>query len=215
MTFTGFPVAALDFYDDLEVENTKAFWDAHKAVYAEAVKAPMVALTDELAEEFGPAKLFRPNRDVRFSADKSPYKTHQGAYVRTVDGAGWYVQLSAAGVMVGGGFYSADPKLTAALREGIADQRRGRELERLVAALVEAGFSVGGEQLKTAPRGYEKDHPRIELLRHKSLTFRVDHGFGDLIASPELVDRIREDWRTLRPVLDWFTRQFAAATSIP
>lgn len=72
MTFTGFPEAALDFYDDLEIDNTKSFWEAHKTVYAEAVKAPMTALTDALADEFGPAKVFRPYRDVRFAKDNSP-----------------------------------------------------------------------------------------------------------------------------------------------
>ena len=71
MTFEGFPVSALDFYDDLEVDNTKSFWDANKKVYDEQVRAPMVALTDALAQEFGDAKVFRPYRDVRFAKEKS------------------------------------------------------------------------------------------------------------------------------------------------
>ena len=83
VTFTGFPVAALDFYDDLEMDNTKSFWEKHKAVYDEGVKAPMVALLAGLAPEFAPdgqgGKIFRPYRDVRFAKDKTPYKTHQGA----------------------------------------------------------------------------------------------------------------------------------------
>lgn len=68
-TFTGFPEAALDFYDDLEMDNTKSYWEAHKAMYAESVKAPMVALTDDLEKDFGKAKVFRPYRDVRFAKD--------------------------------------------------------------------------------------------------------------------------------------------------
>lgn len=64
MTFTGFPVAALDFYDDLEVDNTRSFWEAHKAVYQESVRAPMTALVTELEAEFGTPKVFRPHRDV-------------------------------------------------------------------------------------------------------------------------------------------------------
>lgn len=68
--FTGFPEAALDFYDDLEMDNTKSFWEAHKAVYLGSVKAPMVALTDALEKEFGKAKVFRPFRDVRFAKEK-------------------------------------------------------------------------------------------------------------------------------------------------
>ena len=95
--FDGFPSAALDFYDDLEIDNTKSFWEAHKAVYAAAVKAPMVALTEALAPEFGAAKIFRPYRDVRFAKDKTPYKTHQGAYVAAAPATGWYVEVERAG----------------------------------------------------------------------------------------------------------------------
>ena len=103
--FTGFPVAALDFYDDLELDNTKSFWEAHRAVYDEAVKAPMTALTAALEPAFGTAKLFRPYRDVRFAKDKTPYKTHQGAVLHQ-DGAGVgsvYVQVSADGLWLSGG----------------------------------------------------------------------------------------------------------------
>lgn len=86
--FTGFPVAALDFYEDLEADNSKAFWAAHKAVYDDCVRGPMRALLGELEDEFGEGKMFRPYRDVRFSRDKIPYKTHQGGYVATGPGIG-------------------------------------------------------------------------------------------------------------------------------
>ena len=105
--FTGFPVAALDFYDDLEVDNTRSCWEAHRAVYAEAVQAPMKALAAELEAEFGTAKVFRPYRDVRFAKDKTPYKTHQGAFVASGPATGWYVEISAQGTRVGAGFYDA------------------------------------------------------------------------------------------------------------
>jgi uncharacterized protein (DUF2461 family) len=78
--FTGIPAAALDFYDDLEQDNSKTFWTAHKAIYDEAVRAPMEALAADLAKDYGEGKLFRPYRDVRFSKDKTPYKTHQGVW---------------------------------------------------------------------------------------------------------------------------------------
>ena len=93
--FDGFPVAALDFYDDLEMDNTKSFWTAHKDTYDTAVKAPMAALVAALEPEFGKAKLFRPYRDVRFAKDKTPYKTHQGGFVQAGQGTGWYVQVGA------------------------------------------------------------------------------------------------------------------------
>jgi uncharacterized protein (TIGR02453 family) len=165
--FTGFPVAALDFYDDLEVDNTKSFWEKNKGVYEESVKAPMAALCAALEKEFGDAKIFRPYRDVRFAKDKTPYKTHQGAYVAVGPAIGWYVEISAPGVRVGSGFYHAEGSDLARIREAIADERTGTELAKLLRSLQRKGFEVGGEKLKTTPRGYDADHPRIDLLRHE------------------------------------------------
>jgi len=205
--FTGIPVAALDFYDDLEVDNTRSFWEKHKEVYAESVRAPMVALTDALAPEFAPdgrtVKVFRPYRDVRFSKDKTPFKTHQGAYVAAAPSTGWYVQVSAQGVRTGAGFYDAAPPRLAAFRAAVDDERRGRELEQVLAALTAAGFEIGGDRLKTSPRGYTADHPRIELLRHKTLSAGRSHGFEPHIHTPELLDAVRQDWRALRPLVEW------------
>lgn len=206
MTFTGFPEAALDFYDDLEMDNTKTFWDAHKHIYAEAVAAPVKALTAELADEFGEAKIFRPYRDVRFAKDKTPYKIHQGVFVAKGPATGYYLQLGAAGVRVGAGFYEASGARLASIREAIVDQRRGAELEEILATLTTAGWDVGGDRLKTSPRGYDADHPRIELLRHKSMTLGKSYGFEPVIHSADLVDKVRGDWRETTPLIDWVLR---------
>ena len=151
MEFTGFPEAALDFYDDLEMDNTKTFWAAHKTAYDDAVRAPMQALVTALEGEFGAAKIFRPHRDVRFSKDKTPYKTHQGAYVATAPATGFYVQVSAAGVRTGGGFYDASRERLAAFRDAVDDDRAGPRLEELVAGLEQDGWEVGGDRLRTSP----------------------------------------------------------------
>ena len=201
--FTGFPVAALDFYDDLEMDNTKSFWTAHKEVYETAVKAPMAALVAALEPEFGTAKIFRPYRDVRFAKDKTPYKTHQGAYVAAGPATGWYVQVAAPGVRVGGGFYDASSERLAGIRAAIDDERTGAALVRILDALVADGWTLGGETLKTSPRGYDADHPRIDLLRHKSMTLGRDYGFEKVIHTPQLLDKVREDWRALTPFVEW------------
>ncbi len=202
-SFDGFPVAALDFYDDLEMDNTKSFWTAHKEVYDTAVKAPMAALVAALEPEFGKAKVFRPYRDVRFAKDKTPYKTHQGAFVPAGPSTGWYVQVGAPGVRVGVGFYEASSPRLAAIREGIADDRRGVRLRRIVNQLVSQGWELGGDTLKTTPRGYDADHPRIDLLRHRSMTLGKSYGFEPVIHTADLLDRVREDWRAARPFVDW------------
>ena len=201
--FTGFTEAALDFYDDLEVNNTKAFWDAHKTVYVDAVAGPMKALAAALAEEFGEAKVFRPHRDVRFSKDKTPYKTAQGAFVPRGPATGWYVQFGAAGVRVGVGFYEASGARLATIREAIDDEAHGGQLEQIISDLQGSGWALGGDTLKTAPRGYDTDNPRIGLLRHKSMTLGKDYGFEPVIHTPELVDRVRADWREATPFVDW------------
>jgi uncharacterized protein (TIGR02453 family) len=205
MGFTGFPTAALDFYDDLEMDNTKTFWTANKHVYEESVRAPMTALLASLEDEFGAAKIFRPYRDVRFAKDKTPYKTHQGAFIDCGPSTGWYIQISAPGVRVGAGFYEATSDRLARVRAAIVEDRRGKELEKLLDGLVADGWELGGDKLKTTPRGYDADHPRIDLLRHKSMTLGKSYGFEPIIHSAELVEQVRRDWRATSPFLDWVT----------
>ena len=200
--FTGFPDAALDFYDDLEVDNTKSFWEKHKHVYTESVKAPMTALCDGLAPEFGEAKVFRPYRDVRFAKDKTPYKTHQGAFVAAGPATGWYVEISARGLRVGAGFYEASGERLARIRGAIADDNMGPRLQCVLRKLEKQEFEISGERLKTSPRGYAADHPRIELLRHKQLFAAKSFGFDDL-DSPDVLERVRDNWRALRPLVEW------------
>jgi uncharacterized protein (TIGR02453 family) len=209
--FTGFPSTALDFYDDLEVDNTRAFWEKHKGTYDYSVKRPMVALCAALAEEFGDAKVFRPYRDVRFAKDKTPYKTAQGAFVEVGPATGWYVEISARGVRTGAGFYDASGERIAHIRTAIDDDRRGTELALLIKRLEANGWVIGGHVLKTAPRGYDLSHPRIDLLRHKSLTIGHDYGFEPIIHTPELLEAVRDDWRTLRPFVEWVTSAEGAA----
>lgn len=201
--FDGFPFAGLDFYEDMEADNSKAFWTAHKHVYEASVRAPMTALTAELEEEFGTAKIFRPYRDVRFSKNKTPYKSHQGAFVSVASGAGWYVQIGAPGLFVAGGVYSMTPEQLARLRTTIDDEVRGNELQALLDELTTAGYELGGDRLKTKPKGYSLDHPRIELLRHKSLVVRRDFGAPDWLETPQAATEIRAAWRDMRPLVDW------------
>jgi uncharacterized protein (TIGR02453 family) len=201
--FSGIPVAALDFYDDLEMDNTKSWWAAHKETYDTAVKAPMTALVTALEDEFGPAKVFRPYRDVRFAKDKTPYKTHQGAFVAAGPSTGWYVEVAAPGVRVGVGFYEASSPRLAGIRAGIAHDLHGPALAQIIASLTAEGWTLGGETLKPTPRGYDASHARIDLLRHKSMTLVKSYGFDPVIHTPELLDRVRDDWRAARPFVDW------------
>src|SRR3954447_13047645 len=157
VAFSGFPVEAFEFYEKLEADNSKAFWQSHKDVYDRACRRPMEELFAALEADYGgPAKIFRPNRDVRFSADKSPYKTSVSGHNSRA-----YISLSADGLYVGGGGYMYEPPALAAFRAAVADDKTGPELEKIVAALEKKAYEIGGEALKSAPRGYRNDHPRI------------------------------------------------------
>lgn len=210
--FTGIPADAARFYAELSKDNTKAFWTANKARYEDVVRRPFTALLDALADDFGEANVFRPYRDTRFSADKTPYKTHQGAFVRTAEGIGWYVQLSADGLVTGGGFHHHAPDQVTRFRAAVDDDTTGRALEQIVLELDAAGFEVGGEQLKTRPRGVPADHPRLYLLRHKSLTALKPHGTPSWLSTSEVVDHVRADWDALRPLVRWIDAHVGATT---
>jgi uncharacterized protein (TIGR02453 family) len=199
MAFNGWPEEALDFYEALEADNSKAYWTAHKAVYEKTVLAPMAELVEELAAEFGEGKIFRPYRDVRFSPDKSPYKTHIGAMVGT-----GYIQLSARGLAAGDGMYGMDSGQLGRYRRAVADDVSGGELERTVAAIRSHGISVEGrDTLKTAPRGYPADHPRIALLRCKGLVAWKEWPVEPWLGTAAARDEVASFLRAARPLSGW------------
>jgi len=200
MTFTGWPVEAIEFFERLEDDNTKAFWTEHKGVYEECVKAPMEELLAELAGRWGEGKIFRPYRDVRFSKDKAPYKTNIAATMAK----GGYVSLSADGFSVGTGYYMMAKDQLARFRAAIDEDATGRRLERIVAKLTDAGIEVTAhDTLKTAPRGYPKDHDRIELLRMKGCIAWQEWEIGAWLDTSEPEDRVVTFLGAAKPLVKW------------
>ncbi|MEO3870564.1 DUF2461 domain-containing protein [Nonomuraea sp. B12E4] len=203
MSFTGFPDEAFLFYEGLEADNSKAYFTRHKQLYEEAVRAPMLALTEELAAEFGAAHLFRPYRDVRFAKDKSPYKTHQGAFVEVLRGIGLYVEVSAEGLFAAGGCYSQAPDQVARFRAAVDEDLTGKPLASIVQELMAAGYTLAGERLKTRPRGFTEEHPRIALLRHKSLYAGTSFEPAPWVHTAEVRERVAAAWRAFAPLVEW------------
>ena len=202
MAFNGWPEQALDFYDGLAADNSKAYWTKHKAVYEDTILHPMTELTEELAAEFGEPKIFRPYRDVRFSRDKSPYKTHIGAVI----GGTGYIQLSAEGLGAGAGFWQLATDDLARYREAVAGDGPGAELERIIAEIEKADVTVHGhDALKSAPRGYPADHPRITLLRYKGLTTWKQWPVEPWLETAAAKDRLVSFFRTSQPLCTWLT----------
>ena len=208
-TFQGIPAEAFSFYAELEDNNNREWWLAHKDSYNALVRDPFIALLDELEPRFGPGKIFRPNRDIRFSLDKSPYKTAQGAFASTPEGLGYYLQVSADGLLVGGGYHSHSPAQLVRYRNSVDASGTGAALQHIVDAVTQAGFAVEGEKLKTVPRGFPSDHPRAELLKHKSLSAGMDLGQPAWAAGPEAAGEIAALWDRLRPLVDWVGRHAA------
>jgi uncharacterized protein (TIGR02453 family) len=203
VAFKGWPAEAVEFYEGLEADNSKAHWQDHKAVYERAVRAPMDELLAELAPEFGAGKVFRPYRDTRFSADKSPYKTNIAATLES----GGYVALSADGLACGMGYYVMSPDQLERYRKAVAADKTGVPLAELVAGLRAGGAEVTAHDvLKTAPRGYDKDHPRVELLRHKGLvawkTWPVAPWLGTKAAKTRVVDLLHQ----AQPLMAWLEK---------
>jgi len=212
--FAGFPPEAVDFYRRLAADNTKRFWDEQRHVYDAAVRAPMLALTAELTDEFGIFHLFRPHRDVRFSRDKSPYKLHQGAVTEGEGGESYYLHISADGLWVGSGYHHMARDQLARFRSAVADDEAGPALEAVVAGL-EGRYEIGGEALSTAPRGYPRDHPRIRFLRHKGLTAGRAHGTPAWLSTRRTVERVAETWRGAAPLHDWLARHVGPSEEPP
>jgi uncharacterized protein (TIGR02453 family) len=215
VSFSGFPDEGLVFYERLEADNSKTFWTEHKADYETYVRAPFQALLDELAPEFGTPKVFRPYRDVRFSADKTPYKTHQGAVVRDDEGrlGAWYVQLSAEGLMVGGGVWRTESDQVARYRRAVTDGVQGPRLVAEVERLTGAGYEIGGDRLVRAPKGFEvDDEARADLLQHKSLTVSKRWEPADWLHEPAVLDRVRTAWRDFVPLNGWLADNVGVTT---
>jgi uncharacterized protein (TIGR02453 family) len=208
MAFRGWPAEALEFFEGLEADNSKTYWERNRHVYETAVRAPMEALVEELEPEWGEGRIFRPYRDIRFSADKSPYKTNIAAVVG--DG---YIHLGADGLGAGCGMYEMAPDQLDRYRKAVADDRSGGELADLVADVRAAGLEVTAHDvLKTVPRGYPKDHPRIELLRHKGLITWREWPAGAWLGTRRAKDRVVEFFRRSKPIGEWLLSHVGPST---
>ncbi len=211
MAFRGWPEEALDFYEGLAADNSKTYWLAHKQIYDDSVLGPMTELLDELGQEYGEGKIFRPYRDVRFSKDKSPYKTTISALIG--DG---YIQLSAAGLAAGSGMHYMAPDQLDRYRKAVADERSGGALAKVIGEVRAHDIAVGGhETLKAAPRGYLADHPRIELLRCKGLIAWKEWPVGAWLGTTAAKTRIIDFLTAARPLDAWLAEYVGESELAP
>jgi uncharacterized protein (TIGR02453 family) len=207
VSFAGFGEGAVEFYDGLAADNSKPYWTDNRDLYDGHVRAPMQALLADLEAEFGPGKIFRPYRDLRFAHDKRPYKDHCGATAGP-----YYVQVGSDGLMAAGGYYRMSGDQVARFRTAVDDPRRGEDLVKRLDALRADGIEIAGETLRTRPRGFAADHPRIDLLRHKGLYGVRTWPPDDVLHEPAARERVAGAWRALTPLVEWLADHVGPAT---
>lgn len=208
MRFTGFGADAIGFWEGLAADNTKAYWHAHKDTYDTAIAEPLAALCEALEPEFGVLHRYRPQRDVRFSADKRPYQefcSASGTSTRAGSGV-LYLQLSFDGLMLAGGVYQPSTATLGVFRTAVDQPRIAASFDDTLTSLRDDGFDLDGDPLKTAPRGWPKDHPRIDLLRLRNLALHRTHALGPWLHTPECLDVITTDFRQLEDWNTWLAR---------
>lgn len=207
--FTGFGEGALEFYEGLAADNSKTYWQDHKPTYEGAVAGPLAALAAALEPEFGAAKIFRPYRDLRFSADKRPYQEHASMAAGYSDdqpgGGGYYLSLTREGLVLAGGYHQPAKDQLERFRRLQDETRATENLDDTLAALAGKGFHLAHDSgaVKTAPRGYTKDHPRIDLIRRTSLVQAKTEEPGAWLFDERCLDVVTEGWRTLQAWNAW------------
>ncbi len=204
--FEGFGPAVTDWFVALPSDDSRAFWRATHEVWQRDVRTPLAALLDELAAESGGrVKLFRPHRDMRFApADAGPLKPQTGGFVRVAGSvATRYAEVSSEGFYAGRGVYRFERDQLERYRAAALDEASGAQLAALVAQAHANELEVGGDALKTAPRGVARDHPRVVLLRRKGLFLGATMPPGPALETSAPREHARRVWALAEPVCAW------------
>lgn len=206
--FGGFPPELFTFLEGLEKDNSKTYWEAHRAVWETSVKEPVHRLMADLEDEFGPLRTFRPHRDVRFSKDKTPYKTWVGVTTsdRAVGGIGAFLRLDADGMRLAGGAMALAPDQIKRFRSAIDNAESAAEFENIRRKLTDQELPVGPGMppvLKRIPTGYPADHPNGELMRWKGAVVVKEYARADWMYQSRAIDAVREIWTATAPLKEW------------
>jgi uncharacterized protein (TIGR02453 family) len=222
--FTGFPAGGLEFLEGLAHDNTREYFDAHRAVYETALLRPakefVVALGAELQARVSPeiraeprvnGSILRINRDTRFSIDKRPYKEHLDFWFWAGEGpsrehAGLAVRLRPGTVGLGAGMHHLEAPVLAAYRAAVADDRTGTALQEAIARATSLrGASIGEPAYKRVPRGFPAEHPRADLLRRAGLFVGGEWKLPRAASGPSFVGWVADRLEQMAPVERWMT----------
>jgi len=223
--FTSFPGETIKFYRQLEVNNNREWFMAHKQDYIDFVQLPSLAFINTMGERLkaispgivydtrtnGSGSLMRIYRDVRFSPDKTPYKTNLGIVFwegagKKSENPGFYLHVALFGMGFYSGMYGFSKEMLAAYREAVVDQQLGDELTSAIEVVRSAGCQVGGEHYKRVPRGFDADHPRVDLLKYNTLFSSIMDLDPELITQPGFMDLAFDHWEKMAPLHHWLVK---------
>lgn len=224
--FNGFTPETLEFFAQLTENNNAPWFKAHKADFDSHVMAPAKALVTALGArlvEFAPTvvadtrsngagSIFRIYRDVRFSHDKRPYKTHLGILWwegpgKKLENPGYYLHLENGRIMLGAGMYQFSKTALAAYRNAVADEKSGAALLKTIETVTAAGpYALGGSHYKRVPRGFEKDHPMAKWLKYNGLWSSVEMDVPQAFFNDSFIDLCAGHYRNMQPLHAWLQR---------
>jgi uncharacterized protein (TIGR02453 family) len=218
--FAGFGPRSAAFFEGLAADNSRAYFEANREVWEREVRGPLEMLLGELSlRTGGQVKLFRPHRDIRFSRDKSPYKTTTYGVIHSRAGhvSGLYVEVSSRGLYAASGYHEMAADQLARFRSAVADpdSDAGEALAAAIGQVRLAGLEVEGEALKTAPRGFRADHPHVALLRYKSLFAGARLVPLAAMQEPRALEWVAGVWAAAEPLCDWLERHVGESTMPP
>lgn len=205
-SFHGFTKETFKFFKDLEENNTREWFEENRVIFEKNVMEPAQEFVMEMGERLKSLSpkivaipktdksIFRIYRDVRFSKDKTPYKTHLGIFFwegprKKLGNPGYYLQLDKSSILIAGGLHSLPSELLKSYRDAVSDPKKGAEIAKILKKLTKnASYKLGGNHYKRVPRGYDHENPNVDLLLHKGLYVYYEGPIPKEVYSPDFLD---------------------------
>lgn len=221
--FKGFPKELPRFFKQLKKSNTKDWFQENKKAYETYVKTPSQEFVSAMGERLSAVcpginaipkvnkSLFRLNRDIRFSSDKSPYKTNMGILFwdgpgKRMESSGFYFHVEDQRFMLGSGMYMFSKPHLEKYRLAVTDKKKGAALKNAIEALRSNGYEIGTRHYKRVPRGFTAASEfETEYLRYNGLSAKVEIDLPDLFFTPGIVDFAFDHYAAMMPLHRWLT----------
>lgn len=221
--FNGFSEALVEFFNHLEKNNTKIWFDKHRNEYEKHVKQisrDFVVAMGEKLQEIAPRinavpkinqSLFRINRDTRFSRDKRPYKTNLGIWFwegrrKRMACSGFYFHYGDGRLMLGTGIYLFPRELIETYRAAVIDKKLGPQLTKAVNGILKQGYDIGVKHYKRIPRGYDTKQARADFLLHNGLTASIEKKVPRAFFSGAIVNYAYGHYKKMAPIHRWLVK---------